>query len=207
MHHAAFERRGTVRCGALRLALSIGARAGVGFNASLRPRGCHRLPQRIVAQQILLGRARPELAYAPVLPRVERAPELLDHPPTIADAATRAEAEALGAHMAVVTFDKHPAMVVRPDSAPKLLTTLDHKLELLEELGVEYTYVVSFDAERAQESAGDFIRDVLVDCLKAKVVVVGSDFHFGRGREGNIDVLGRLGEQHGFEAVGVFRAC
>ena len=59
---------------------------------------------------------------------------------------------------AVVTFDVHPATVVRPESAPKLLTTLERKLELLEELGVDATYVIEFDETRANTTA-DAVRD------------------------------------------------
>src|ERR671921_529711 len=58
-----------------------------------------------------------------------------------------------GCATAVVTFDRHPAMVVRPESAPKLLTDLEQKLELLAGAGVDHTLVIHFDAERATESA------------------------------------------------------
>lgn len=116
---------------------------------------------------------------------------------------TRAEADRLGAATAVVTFDRHPAAVVRPDSAPKLLTSLDHKLELLAEAGVDYTYVVHFDHERSQESADDFVQEVLVQCLRARCVVVGADFHFGRGRSGNVASLAAEGRELGFEAIGL----
>src|SRR5262245_5195249 len=61
---------------------------------------------------------------------------------------------------AVVTFDRHPAAVVRPESAPKLLTDLDQKLELLATTGVDHALVVHFDQERAAESAEDFVHEV-----------------------------------------------
>src|SRR5438309_11165295 len=77
----------------------------------------------------------------------------------------RAEAAELGCASAVVTFDRHPAMVVRPDSAPKLLTDLEQKLQLLASTGVDYTLVVHFDEERSRESAEDFVTDALVGCL------------------------------------------
>ncbi|HEX9682162.1 MAG TPA: bifunctional riboflavin kinase/FAD synthetase [Acidimicrobiales bacterium] len=100
---------------------------------------------------------------------------------------------------AVITFDRHPASVVRPASAPKLLTDLAQKLELLDRLGVDNVLVVHFDAAQAAESAADFVKRTLVGCLAAKVVVVGEDFHFGRGREGDIGFLRREGEEHGFD--------
>src|SRR5215469_1532966 len=91
-----------------------------------------------------------------------------------------------GLASAVVTFDQHPARVVRPDSAPKLLTDLDQKLELLESTGVDYALVVRFDHDRSEESAEDFVREVLVGCLDARAVVVGHDFHFGYKRRGSV---------------------
>jgi riboflavin kinase/FMN adenylyltransferase len=116
---------------------------------------------------------------------------------------TQREAARHDARTAVVTFDRHPAAVVRPGSAPKLLTTLDQKLELLAELGVDYTYVVHFDDERASETAEDFVREVLVDTLRARCIVVGRDFHFGKGRRGNVALLSEMGALHGFETIGL----
>jgi riboflavin kinase/FMN adenylyltransferase len=116
---------------------------------------------------------------------------------------TRQEAARRGARTAVVTFDRHPAAVVRPESTPKLLTSLEHKLELLEQAGVDVAYVVRFDDDRAHEAAADFVKEVLVDCLATRCVVVGADFHFGRHREGNVAMLAELGRDLGFDAVGV----
>src|ERR1700687_3351687 len=101
----------------------------------------------------------------------------LGHQAVIAQ--VRREAAARGCASAVVTFDRHPATVVRPDSAPRLLTDLDQKLELLAATGVDYTLVIHFDERRSEESAEDFVTEVLVGCLRAQAVVVGHDFHFG----------------------------
>src|SRR4051794_11646212 len=87
-----------------------------------------------------------------------------------------------GMATAVVTFDRHPAAVVRPESAPPLLTDLDQKLELLAATGVDFTRVIHFDEARSLEPADEFVRDDLVACLNAKVIVVGEDFHFGHRR-------------------------
>lgn len=108
-----------------------------------------------------------------------------------------------GCKTAVVTFDRHPASVVRPESAPLLLCDLDHKLELLAETGVDYTLVVEFDERQAAVPAEEFARSVLVDCLSARAVVVGADFHFGQGRRGNVDTLRAVGEESGYEVVGL----
>tara|TARA_Y100001970_G_scaffold14681_2_gene16587 strand:- start:53344 stop:54288 length:945 start_codon:yes stop_codon:yes gene_type:complete len=108
-----------------------------------------------------------------------------------------------GCATAVVTFDRHPATIVRPESAPLLLCDLDHKLELLAETGVDYTLVVEFTPEQAEVPAEVFARQVLVDCLQARAVVVGADFHFGKGRRGNVETLGVVGEEFGYEVIGL----
>ena len=103
----------------------------------------------------------------------------------------------------VLTFDRHPAAVVRPESAPKLLTDLDQKLEVLAATGVDHTVVLHFDEARSQEEPEEFVREVLVDALRARVVVVGEDFHFGRRRRGNVELLRDMGGSLGFEVAHV----
>lgn len=115
----------------------------------------------------------------------------------------KAVASERGLASAVVTFDRHPASVVRPESAPKLLCDLDQKLELLESTGIDLSVVITFDAERSTETAEDFVQSVLVDCLRAQVIIVGADFHFGKGRGGNVALLERLGPELGFEVQGM----
>jgi riboflavin kinase/FMN adenylyltransferase len=103
-----------------------------------------------------------------------------------------------GARSAVVTFDRHPASIVRPESAPQLLTDAQQKLELLADTGIDAVVVVPFDAEQAKEAPASFVERVLVGCLATVAVVVGEDFHFGRGREGNVDLLRKMGDDAGF---------
>jgi riboflavin kinase/FMN adenylyltransferase len=112
-------------------------------------------------------------------------------------------AAAWASRSAVVTFDRHPARIVRPDSAPLLLTDLDQRLELLAETGVDYTLVVPFDEERSRESAEDFVHEVLLGCLRARTVVVGQDFHFGHRRRGNVALLRELGWDLNFTVEGL----
>jgi len=118
-------------------------------------------------------------------------------------AQVRNEAARLGCRSVVVTFDRHPASVVRPESAPKLLTDIDQKMAALAATGVDATFVVRFDADAAQEDPADFVRRVLVDTLRAQLIVVGEDFHFGHKRRGNVALLRELGQQHDFEVVPV----
>ena len=125
----------------------------------------------------------------------------LGHRAVIAEVRHRAEER--GLRSAVVTFDRHPAMVVRPESAPLLLTDLDQKLELLASTGVDVAMVVRFDEVRAAESAEDFVREVIVGCLAAEVVVVGEDFHFGNRRRGNVELLRTMGAEAGFTVEGL----
>ncbi len=103
-----------------------------------------------------------------------------------------------GLESVVVTFDRHPASVVRPESAPLQLTDLPQRLELLTSTGVDDVFVLEFTEERAAESAEDFVDEVLVGQLRARVVLVGRDFHFGRGRGGNVALLERMGAERGF---------
>ena len=111
----------------------------------------------------------------------------------------RRRAAEVGAKSVVVTFDRHPASVVRPESAPRLLTSADQKMELLESTGIDAVVVVPFDTEQAAESPESFVDRVLVQCLKTRIIVVGEDFHFGRHRDGNVDLLRKIGVEADFD--------
>lgn len=104
---------------------------------------------------------------------------------------------------AVVTFDQHPAAVLRPQNAPLLLTGQDQRRELFAKIGLDYIFLLHFTPERAATTSRQFVEQVLVAALRAKLVVVGSNFHFGQGRSGSIDSLRELGEELGFEVVGL----
>ena len=115
----------------------------------------------------------------------------------------QARAASLGLATAVVTFDRHPAQVVRPESAPLQLTDLDQEVELLAATGVDHIVIVTFDEERSKEPAEDFVHEVLVGCLNTKLVIVGSDFHFGHQRRGNVGLLAQMGAELGFAVEGM----
>ena len=112
-------------------------------------------------------------------------------------------ADTRGALSAMVTFDRHPATVVRPESAPCRLTSLEQRLELLAATGLDLVLVITFDEERSRETAEDFVTEVLVDGLHARAIVVGHDFHFGANRGGNVEMLQRAGAKHGFDVLGM----
>jgi riboflavin kinase / FMN adenylyltransferase len=123
----------------------------------------------------------------------------LGHQAVIAE--VRRLAEEHGARSVVVTFDRHPATIVRPESAPRLLTDLPQKLELLARTGIDATVVITFDQQRSHERPADFVREVLVECLHTLVVVVGEDFHFGFQRQGNVALLRSLGQADDFDVL------
>jgi len=114
-----------------------------------------------------------------------------------------AEARPAGLTPVVVTFDPHPLEVVRPGTHPELLSTLDHRLDLLAELGVAATLVLPFTTEFSRLSAAEFVRLVLVDTLHAGQVVVGSNFRFGHKAAGTVAQLSLLGADYGFEVIGL----
>jgi riboflavin kinase/FMN adenylyltransferase len=91
----------------------------------------------------------------------------------------------------VLTFEPHPLQVIRPEAAPKLLTTTERKAELLEGLGVEELVLIEFDRAFAQRSAQEFIDGVLVDALGATNVSVGENFRFGHKAGGDAALLSR----------------
>lgn len=108
------------------------------------------------------------------------------------------EARRSGDRSVVVTFDRHPASVVRPESAPRLLTTPEQRLEQFATTEVDAVVIVRFDAEQAQEEARSFVERVFVHGLAARLVVVGEDFHFGRDRSGDVAMLSALGRECDF---------
>lgn len=94
-----------------------------------------------------------------------------------------------GLEPAVVTFDPHPLSVVRPDVAPLMLSTLDQRLELLAESGVEGALVLPFDPARSRQEARDFVKEVLFDAMQARLMVVGQGFRFGYRASGDVALL------------------
>jgi riboflavin kinase/FMN adenylyltransferase len=107
--------------------------------------------------------------------------------------------------LAALVFEPYPREFFRPGDAPFRLTPFRAKARLLSELGVEFLIVLGFDAQMAGKLAQDFVIDVLVRELAASHVVVGEDFRFGKGRGGDVTLLGYMGEMEGF-GVTVFKA-
>ncbi|MBM3319337.1 MAG: riboflavin biosynthesis protein RibF [Candidatus Eisenbacteria bacterium] len=112
---------------------------------------------------------------------------------------TMRAASSLSATSAVFTFDPHPRAVLPDARSPRILTTLDEKLHILERLGIELTVVIPFDRAFASMSAEEFVDSWLVSRLDLRRVVIGYDFRLGRDRAANGAALGALGEARGFE--------
>jgi riboflavin kinase / FMN adenylyltransferase len=114
-----------------------------------------------------------------------------------------AEAAARGLPAGAVTFDRHPLQVLRPGSQPPLLTTLDRKVALLGEAGMDFVLVLAFTQELSMVTAEAFASGVLLDGLHARAVVVGENFRFGHKAAGDAALLAALGRPLGVEVVAV----
>jgi riboflavin kinase/FMN adenylyltransferase len=110
-----------------------------------------------------------------------------------------ARARELEAKSVAVTFDPHPVAVLRPESAPKLLTPTERKLELLAQSGIEAALVVPFTQDFSRMAAPEFAAHVLRDRLRAREVHEGANFRFGNRAQGNVQQLQQLGRDLGFE--------
>ncbi len=106
----------------------------------------------------------------------------------------------------VVTFDPHPVEVLAPERAPRLLTDTEHKLRLLaRDLGVRHVLLIRFDEAFAEWSGEEFVRRLVETAPEGGIerICVGHEWRFGKGRSGDLALLGRLGREHGFEICGV----
>jgi riboflavin kinase / FMN adenylyltransferase len=119
------------------------------------------------------------------------------HRAVIAELKSTAAARELVA--TVVTFDRNPLSLLAPDTCPESLVSNAKKIELLESAGVDATLVLEFDRALSTQLPEEFVRSVLVDGLRARVVFVGADFRFGVRGSGNVELLDALGKVHGFE--------
>jgi riboflavin kinase/FMN adenylyltransferase len=110
----------------------------------------------------------------------------------------KADAAASGARSVAVTFDRNPLALLRPELCPENVVSVDRKLELLGELGIDATLLLTFDQSLASQSPQSFIEDILVEALHVSTVLVGEDFRFGHRGAGTPDLLRELGPEYGF---------
>lgn len=115
----------------------------------------------------------------------------------------RKRAKSLGVPFGVLTFDPHPRWFFNPTQTPFLLSSEEFKVSCLEQQGVDHIFIAKFDTAFAALSAEQFIEDFLMRDLAVVHVVVGADYRFGRGRQGDVAALHRFGHRHGFGVTGV----
>jgi len=123
----------------------------------------------------------------------------LAHQSVLREVVTRAKVRR--AKSVAVTFEPHPARILRPDIAPKLITSLPEKLKLLEKTGLDATLVLPFSRDFSTTPPREFAREILRERLKASEVHEGANFHFGHKAEGNIERLTQFGKEFGFEVI------
>jgi riboflavin kinase/FMN adenylyltransferase len=111
----------------------------------------------------------------------------------------RSAAEQAGLVSTVLTFDRHPLALLRPELCPPSLTTNAQKREILESTGIDATVMIEFTESFSLQTPEEFVENVLVGILHVGLVLVGPDFRFGRQGLGTVDLLAGLGAQHGFE--------
>lgn len=108
-------------------------------------------------------------------------------------------ARATGSKALAVTFNPHPVRIIRPDAAPKLITPLPQKLELLKATGIDATLVIPFTRDFSMSSPREFAQHILRWGLRAKEVHEGANFRFGHRARGNVSGLAAFGREFGFE--------
>ncbi len=113
------------------------------------------------------------------------------------------DARQAGGTAVAVTFDPHPLRVLRPDQAPHLLTSTPHKLQLIRSLGIDHFLIIPFNRDFAATEPSEFIRALAAAARPLREICVGFEWSFGKGRAGNLDLLRKLGPEHGFAEVGV----
>ena len=111
------------------------------------------------------------------------------------------KARALQGTSIVMTFEPHPARVLKQNNHPPLITLYEQKIELIEKAGIDILICIHFTREFASIPAKEFIEKILVDRIGTKAVVVGKDYTFGKNREGNLDLLKTYGKRIGFEVI------
>ena len=111
------------------------------------------------------------------------------------------EAQQCGGEVVVMTFDQHPAALLRPDKAPRLITTISQKKQLLEKLGVKWLLLLPFDEALAATPAEQFINELVSVSKNLKAICVGASWSFGQGGKGNLALLRQLGEHLHFSVI------
>lgn len=113
------------------------------------------------------------------------------------------DAAKAGGTAVVVTFQPHPMRVTRPADAPRLLTSTAHKAQLIERLGVEELLIVPFTPDFASLPPEDFVLELHAACSPLREICVGHTWEFGKKRAGNLALLKKMGDELGFDEIGI----
>lgn len=114
----------------------------------------------------------------------------------------KAEAKKMNGETVLFTFFPHPRLVINPnDNSLRMIQTIEEKKEVLAKLGLDHLIIFPFTKEFSQVTAQEFIKNFLVDKLNLKVIVVGYDHRFGKGREGNIELLKRYSKEYNYKVI------
>jgi riboflavin kinase / FMN adenylyltransferase len=114
-----------------------------------------------------------------------------------------ADARNAGGTAVVATFDPHPARILRPEKAPRILTSTPHKLRLIRDLGVEHLLILPFSREFAETEPAKFLHDLSAAGRPLREICVGHEWCFGKNRAGNLALMAEIGRELGFDEVGV----
>ena len=110
-------------------------------------------------------------------------------------------AKEIGGVSVVYTFNPHPLNVLRPDKEPPKITTFEEKAKLIEEVGIDYLICETFTTSFAKKTPEDFLKKVIYQRIKPEEIIIGHDYAFGKGRQGTVELLKKIGEELGFKVA------
>lgn len=113
---------------------------------------------------------------------------------------TISQSEKLGLNPSVLLFNNHPKLITEGES-PAVITPYKEKIRVLKELGIKTIYLIQFDKNLMELSPEDFVKKILIERLKTKLICVGFDYKFGYQASGNVDLLNKLGQKYEFKTV------
>lgn len=110
-------------------------------------------------------------------------------------------AKAMNGTSVAITFDPHPVRVLSPESGLRLITPFNEKIRLMEFYAIDIVVCIHFDRDFSNKKADDFIKNIIVDRIGAREVIVGHNYAFGKGKKGTTDILRRRGKKYGFNVM------
>ncbi|MFN2457238.1 MAG: bifunctional riboflavin kinase/FAD synthetase [Chitinophagaceae bacterium] len=112
-----------------------------------------------------------------------------------------AEAKKTGGESVLVSFHPHPRKIVNSDTSLQLINTLDEKIELIEKTGIDHLVISPFTTQFAEQTANEYVENFLVKKFHPHTIIIGYDHHFGKGREGNFDLLKQMEQRFSYKLL------